>query len=150
MKFLGSSIPTVDFGFVLGHDVGGYPYADTLKKIVHIDQSIEYIDFGSRKEKIASLKIVRIGATNYKTILDYLLNNSGKKIQIEQSDGEDIFGVNIPSSGTSFYSYVLDVAPTGEYSYTDNNNSYDITINISYSLNNRIDHHLMVTIKPNP
>lgn len=127
MKFLGSSVPAVEFNIVLGNKQGGFVYEDTLKTLVHIDNSIETVDFGSRKERTSSLKLVQIGESNYHTLKDYLLDNAGQKIQIEQLAGEEIFGPTI--TGT-YYAYLGPVKLSGEQGF---NSGYELELTLSYS-----------------
>jgi len=130
MKFLGSSIPTVNFNIVLGNNTGGYLYNDTLKKLVHTDNTLEFVNFGARKERIANIKLVQIDESDYQTIKDYLINNSGKKVQIEGQSGEEIFGPNI---ATTFYAYLLNFNLDGEQAFSSTNGLYEIELSLSYS-----------------
>lgn len=130
MKFTGSTIPDDSFRFILSSRSGDFQYEDTLKKIVYIDNTLDFIDFGARQERIASMKLVNISSTSYQTIKDYLLNNSGKKILVQQEEGEEIFGPNITGS---FYCYLLRFKLYGETAFSQNNQLYEIQISLSYS-----------------
>lgn len=134
MKFLDTGIPTIDnfdFRVVLGNNTGTYQFDDTIKELVFVDLHSEFVDYVTRKESFAEITLVQIPSDVYIELKNFLILRTGKSVNIDQTNDEEIFGPNVPATGTDFFASVADIITFGEADFTKDNNEYEIRFSMT-------------------
>jgi hypothetical protein len=114
--------------------------AENETSILHnmIDKSYDVVEYGSRVRRKASVKFVDLSKTDYLTLIDYLDDNQGQVIKVEQeNDGEKIF--TEANYFTTYYVNLLKWEGAGELDFSASRERFEVSVQFSFVGENSTD-----------
>ena len=90
--------------------------ADRLKYIQYEDGGFDVVDFGARGVDLSQIEISAITKEDFPTLTDYLTENVGNEIEIQ--DTSDVFGQG-QNDPTLYNVFVEKIVPKGEEAYSE-------------------------------